>query len=150
MISFKREGRSKIGGEKVRVSIEATQRQLRHALFEVGENWQRSANESILRGTKTGRVYIRKIKGGRTRKHRSSAPGESHANMTGTLRRSLGWKVSGSKRLVFGYGVIQSAPDYAHNVEVTKNRPSIKNAVNAERRNTMNAIQRAARKAFNP
>lgn len=150
MIRFNRASEGVVGKTKIKVSTPAVERQLRHALFDVGNYYKRSANNSILRGTKTGRVYKIRTRSGRTRRHRSSARGESHANLTGALRRSIGWKVSGSKRLLFGYGVTQEAPIYAHNIEVTKNRPSLKNAVKAERRNTMNAIERAARKAFNP
>jgi len=139
-----------LGIARIRISKDATERQLRHALFEIGTSYKREANEKILRGRKTGRVYVRRIRGGRTRKHRASAPGETHANLTGALRRSLGWKVSGSRRLMFGYGVTQDAPVYARNIEVTKNRPSLANAIRAERRNTMNSIERAAQRAFNP
>ena len=151
MMSFNRISGDIIATTKVIIPIKATERQLRHALFEVGNYYKRSANKAILnKAAKTGRIYIVRSRTGRKRKHRSSARGQSHANLTGELRRSIGWKVSGSKRLLFGYGITADAPVYAHAVEITMNRPSLANAVKAERRNTMNAIERAARKTFNP
>ena len=154
MMNFGRAKTDVVEKRKMVVSVPATERQLRHALFDVGDQFKRNANKEILHGQKTGRVYVRRIRGGRTRKHRASAPGETHANLTGELRRSIGWKVSGSRRLLFGYGITQDAPKYARAIEqgskTVKKRPSLKNAIEAERRNTMNSIERAAKKAFNP
>lgn len=100
---------------------------------------KRRANHEILHGKKTGRVY-RVRKGGRVRNHRASAPGETHANLSGRLRRSLSWKVHGWQRAEFGYGVATNAsevaPLYAPFVEFGTSRmearPSLENAIEAE------------------
>lgn len=120
-----------------------TKRAVRRGLFRWGKELLSTANEEILRGRKTGRIYIRRDRAGRRRRHRASAPGETHANMTGSLRRSMAWKVTGNDRLEFGYGInIKDAPAYAPFVEFgtfkMKPRPSLQNAIdkttgNAER-----------------
>ena len=107
---------------------------------------QDATSKEILRKPKGGKVYIRRDKIGRKRKHRASAPGETHANMTGTLRRSLGFKVS-SKDIEFGYGVVKNdAPEYAEWVEFgTKRmaaRPSLQNGIKSQRRNFQNNFER--------
>jgi len=111
-----------------------TERSIRHGFFDLGQDLKRSANKEILRKPKGGRVYIvRSRSSGRRRRHVASAPGETHANMFGDLRRSLGWIVRGASQMEFGYGVDRDAPDHAPWVENgTKNmaaRPSLKNAV---------------------
>lgn len=111
---------------------------------------KKRANHEILHGKKTGRVYwyygtwaSRRIRGSRRRRHQASAAGETHANLTGRLRRSLSWRVNGWERAEFGYGVSTDkgdrAPRYAPWVEFgTKHagfgqkmapRPTLKNAI---------------------
>ena len=84
--------------ESNRLFIRATREQLitegviREGFFQTGGQLKKYANEKILRGVKSGRLY--RIRRGKIIKnHRASAPGETHANLSGTLRRSLGWKV---------------------------------------------------------
>ena len=97
---------------------------------------QRRANREILHGKKSGRVYRVRVNG-RVRNHRASAPGETHANLSGRLRRSLSWKVHGWQRAEFGYGVASNAsnvaPVYAPFVEFGTSRmaarPSLQNTV---------------------
>jgi HK97 gp10 family phage protein len=106
----------------------------------LGKDLKRTANKNILSKPKGGKVYIARTRGGRRRRHRSSAPGESHANRSGMLRRSLGWKVNGSKSMEFGYGVDKPAPDYGKFVEdgtfKMKPRPSLAIAVKQTNRNS--------------
>lgn len=98
---------------------------------------KKKANKEILRKPKGGATYYIRGRNGRRRRHVASAPGESHANLTGTLRRSLSWKVFGWERAEFGYGVSTNAsnraPGYAGFVELgtrmMKPRPSLQNAV---------------------
>lgn len=98
------------------------------------------ANYEILHGKKTGRLYRRRLPSGRMKNHRASAPGETHANFSGALRRSLSWKVHGWQRAEVGYGVAveqaKAAPFYAPFVEFgtarMASRPSIKNAIDKE------------------
>jgi HK97 gp10 family phage protein len=126
-------------------------RSIRQGFFKLGRDLKAEANREILKGTKTGRVYYirtasgRKRRGrkrrGRKRRHVSSAPGETHANITGNLRRSIGWVVTGSKYLNFGYGVDPRgpAPEYGEWLEFgttrMKARPTLQNAIAATERN---------------
>ncbi len=125
-----------------------TKRGLRQGMFKSGQTLIGSANQEILKGSKTGRVYIRRDKTGRRRRHQTSAPGETHANLTGTLRKSLSFQLRGSSEIEFGYGVSsgKSAPEYARFVEFgttrMKARPSLKNALNAEQGNITQHFER--------
>lgn len=133
------------GNKDVFARIEGTEkltkRGLRQGMFRSGQTLRASASQEILKGKKTGIIYVRRIKGGRRRRHQSSAPGETHANLTGTLRRSLSFQLRGSKEIEFGYGVSagKSAPDYARTIEFGSSkiraRPSLKNALNKEQGN---------------
>jgi len=126
------------GNDRVFGQIEglekATKRGLRQSMARVGQALISSANQEILHGVKTGRTYIRRDKRGRGRRHLASAPGETHANATGDLRRSLSYQKHGTSSLEFGYGVSagKPVPDYASFVEFgtpggkIKPRPSLK------------------------
>lgn len=114
---------------------------IRRGFFSWGDRLIKIANKNILKKPRHGRVYIRRTKSGRRRRHVASVPGESHANYSGTLRKSLGWKIRGSSELEFGYGVAssraknQQAPDYADYMEngtpnkKIKPRPTLKIAI---------------------
>lgn len=118
-----------------------TRQGLRRGMFRAGQSLRAEASREILKGSKTGRIYIRRIAGGRRRRHQASAAGETHANLTGTLRRSLSFQLRGSTEIEFGYGVSsgRSAPDYARFVEFgttrMKARPSLRNALRSEQGN---------------
>ena len=120
---------------------ELTRKGLRQGMFKVGHSLISVANREILKGDKTGIVYIRRDKAGRRRRHQSSAAGQTHANLTGTLRRSLSFQLRGSSEIEFGYGVSsgKEAPEYASFVEFgttkMKARPSLLNALNSEQKN---------------
>lgn len=112
-----------------------TIRGIEKAFWRVGRDLRDQVNRQTLKLPKTGIVYIRRDSLGRRRRHRSSAMGESHANMTGALRKSVGWKASGMQ-LRFGYGATQNdAPNYAKKVEFKLNRPTLQNSINEEIRN---------------
>lgn len=101
---------------------------------------QKRANYDVLHGRKTGRVYVIRTATGRRRRHRASAPGESHANRTGALRKSISFKVHGWERSEFGYGVAtaeaNAAPFYAAFLEFGTRRmaprPTLQNAIAKE------------------
>ncbi len=123
------------------------------AWFEIGADLKRTASREILRKPKAGITYFRVDKLGRRRRHVASAPGETHANMTGALRRSIGWKVQGDE-LAFGYGASRDdVPEYAPYLEFgtrrMKPRPSLQNAIRNTRRNAENYFANAATKGFN-
>lgn len=74
---------------------------VRKAFYYVGKALEKTTKEGIKRPPKTGRYYI--FKG---RRIRASAPGEYPRNRTGDLRKSVGFIVQGSERLIFGSGKI--------------------------------------------
>jgi hypothetical protein len=130
-----------------------TKQGLRRGMFRSGQTLRSSASQEILKGRKTGRIYVRRIKGGRRRRHQASAPGETHANLTGKLRRSLSFQLKGTREMEFGYGVSsgKSAPVYARPIEFgstrIKARPSLKNALNREQGNLTQHFQNEIIKA---
>ena len=133
----------------------ATRRAIRQTWYALGKDLKAAANQEILNGKKSGKLYIVHIKG-RRRKHRASAPGESHANLTGKLRKSIGWKVHGSDKMDFGYGFTRSAPEYAAAIEFGRRdgtiepRPSLDNAVRAVDHVVQNHFNRHMLKIFKP
>lgn len=116
------------------------QQVLRRGFINYMQALKKRANHDILHGKKTGRVYRVRTATGRRKRHQSSAPGESHANLTGRLRKSLSWKVEGWEKATFGYGVASNAsnvaPFYAGFVEFgtqrMEPRPSLQNAIEKE------------------
>lgn len=133
--------------KKIELVMAKNTRAVRQMMFSLMEDLHRSANHEILSGIKSGRIYIRRAgykrnkkgqfkKGSRKkRRHQASAPGETHANLTGKLRRSLSWKVYGSDSSEFGYGVSTTgkneAPEYSDFVEFGTDkmepRPTLQN-----------------------
>lgn len=108
----------------------------------LGESLKRDVKREILRKPKSGRLYIIRTRSGARRRHRASAPGETHANLSGKVRRSVGFRVSGSSEMRFGYGALGGrgrAPLYAKMLEFgtrrMKPRPSLQNAIKANIRN---------------
>lgn len=130
----------------------ATQRGIRRGWFDLARDLKATANAEILRKPKGGRVYLVKTRTGR-RRHVASAPGETHANLKGRLRRSLSWKVRGTDSMDFGYGVSTTsrneAPPYAPHVEFgtrrMAERPSLENAITATQREAEQNFERAIR-----
>lgn len=74
---------------------------VRQAFYKLGKDLKATANKLILDGPKTGRTYLIRI-GGRLKRHQASAPGEAPANLTGNLRKSIGFDVRGSESMEFG------------------------------------------------
>lgn len=139
MIRVRRTSESQFVIDKLDSLISLTQRGMRQAWFKTGKDLMTESNKQILKKPKSGRIYRVRTRSGRFKRHRSSAPGQSHANLSGKLRRSRGWKVKGSTQLEFGYGVTKKAPDYAEPVEKgSRNmsaRPTLLNTINASTRN---------------
>lgn len=129
-----------------------TREGIRWAFFEIGRDLKETANTDILKRPKGGRIYIIRGKSGRGRRHVASAPGESHANLTGKLRRSIGWRVRGDTMLRFGYGLQETAPNYTLFVEKGTSkmaaRPSLKNSINKNLRNAEVHFARSLNRRF--
>jgi len=103
------------------------------AFYFVGKTLVSEFNRQVLAKDKTGRIYIRRTRSGAKRRHRASAPGETPANRTGNYRRGIGFRVQGSKQLVFGNEV-----EYAGFLEIGTSRmgarPGLSNAIVASER----------------
>lgn len=67
----------------------------RRGLIETGKFISKTTKDNIKNPPKTGKKYKRM-------RVRSSRAGEFPANQTGTLRRSIGYQVQGTKRLFVG------------------------------------------------
>ncbi len=131
---------------KINTMGRLTERQVKSAARVSARGLLSATSQEILRKPKGGRTYIIRDRRGRRRRHVASAPGETHANMSGRLRRSLSFRAN-SAEIEFGYGVTDgSAPKYAGFVEFgTKRmeaRPSLQNGISSERRNMMNNFER--------
>lgn len=133
-----------------------TQGSIRQAWFGLARDLEKEAKKEIKRTPKAGRTYFIRTKSGRFRRHVASAPGETHANLTGRLRRSVSWKVHGYSRMEFGYGLAtvasNRAPEYDIFVEDGTNRmaprPSIANTVRKIKRTTSQHFEKAMLKGF--
>lgn len=120
---------------KITGIVGLTRKGMRQGMFQSGRGLISRANTEILRKPKSGRTYIIRDRSGRRRRHVASAPGETHANLSGDTRKSMGYQLHGTSELEFGYGVSsgKKAPDYAGFLENT--RPSLQNAIRSEQGN---------------
>lgn len=120
---------------------DGVRRAIRQGFFLLGRDLRQTASAEILRRPKSGQTYVIRTPGGRRFRHTASAPGETHANLSGRLRRSIGFQIHGARSMDFGYGVDPNgpAPDYAPFVENGTTRmaprPSLANAIRVVTRN---------------
>ena len=140
---------------KIETILPRTQKAVMESWFALGRDLKNEVNREILRSPKSGKTYIIRTKDGRARRHVASAPGETHANLSGKLRRSVSWKGHGHSRMDFGYGFsttsVNQAPiydaaieygfDFGNNRKIEP-RPSIENAVKKVQHNTKNHFHR--------
>jgi hypothetical protein len=151
-----------IGNSKIFMKLQKlkpkSRKVIRASWFALGRDLKNEANKEILRTPKGGKTYLIRTRGGRRKRHVASAPGESHANLSGKLRRSISWKIHGYSRMDFGYGFATAAggrtPKYDAWIEDgtkdgrIKPRPSIENAVNKVKNNTNDHFQKQMLKEF--
>ncbi len=132
------------GNERVFGQIEGlptiTRKAMRRCWYAFGKDLKAEASKEIMRRPKSGRVYLIRTKSGRLRRHVASKPGETHANFSGAMRRSLSWKVTGFDSLEFGFGVStgpHDAPPHTRAIEfgrldgLIEERRSARNAIDA-------------------
>lgn len=116
-VTFKLTQESRRVVNRVKRSERSVERGVQSGKLTVGKSLLRTTKHDIMKGRKSGRVYTIEFSSGRRRRHRSSAPGETHANLTGALKRSVSYKSQGDD-LEFGYGVGGvDAPPYASRIE---------------------------------
>lgn len=112
------------------------ERAIRTALFEIGAENTQQVKKYIYAPPKTGRIY--KYKG---RNHQASAPGQSPANRSGFLARSINYKVHGCREVE-----IFSTAKYANYLEDgTKKmepRPYFVRTINKKSRDNYNSLMR--------
>jgi hypothetical protein len=101
---------------KIRHLADLTKAGIEHAAWTSARGLRTATGKEILRKPKGGRVYTSRTRSGARRKHTASAPGETHANFSGTLRRSLDFNM--------------------------KPRPSLQNGIRSERRNFQSNFER--------
>jgi len=111
----------------------------RQGLYKFGSLLYKELRADILR-RKNGKQYI--VRRGTTRgRHIASAVGETPANLSGNLRRSVDFKVQGSSNMEFGY---DKSVDYGKYLESgTKKmgaRPGLKNNIDKNLVNGANII----------
>jgi HK97 gp10 family phage protein len=111
--------------------------QLVQALTESALVVQAEARQSILKGPKTGRVYVRR---GRIR-HRASAPGQPPASDTGTLARSIVIDVDKDKVTASVGSNVKYAPFLELGTSRMAARPFLKRALEVKRSQIVKIIQ---------
>lgn len=104
-------------------------------------------NKQVLAKDKTGRLYIRRDRAGRKRKHRASAPGQTPANMTGKYRKSFDFIVRGEHELAIG-----ATAEYAGFLETGTSRmakrPGLGNSIRASERDILRNLTREVEAAI--
>lgn len=112
-----------------------SERGIRQGFFKLGSRLTQELRQELLKKNKRGRVYIRKDRAGRRRRHRASAAGQTPANRTGNYRKNVGYQIRGSQQLEFG---VRNGAEYAKFLEDGTSRmaarPGIGNAVKATAR----------------
>ena len=111
--------------------------QLAQALTESALVVQAEARQSILKGPKTGRVYVRR---GRIR-HRASGPGQPPASDTGTLARSIVIDVDKDKMTASVGSNVKYAPFLELGTSRMAARPFLKRALEVKRTQIVKIIQ---------
>ena len=111
--------------------------QLAQSLTESALVVQAEARQSILKGPKTGRVYVRR---GRIR-HRASAPGQPPASDTGTLARSIVIDVDKDKMTASVGSNVKYAPFLELGTSRMAARPFLKRALEVKRTQIVKIIQ---------
>lgn len=141
--SFELTGPSKRVLDRAQNMDRRVRRQIRHSMYQIGNDFVKTASKKILEKPKTGQTKI--VRRGKTRRrfrHTASAPGEAPANLSGTLRRSLGFSVQGHSQVELGAGKDGSGVKYARALEFgfsprnLKPRPYVVKSAEENFRNT--------------
>lgn len=114
---------------------------IRSALFEIGAENTQLIKKYIYAPPKTGRFYRYYYSPGKWRWHQASAPGQSPANRSGFLARSIDYRVHSHFEVE-----LHSTAFYANYLEdgttKIKPRPYFIRAVNAKRKDNLRSLQK--------
>jgi HK97 gp10 family phage protein len=102
------------------------------------------AKELIIRGPKTGRIYIR---GGNVT-HRASAPGEPPANDTGRLVASIRYELTSSGTVLRVFAGTEYAAMLEFGTSKMSARPFLRRAIEETQARGMSGIEAEIRKTF--
>ena len=145
-----------IGHRKMIIDLGNLDRDTKYGIgrgfYKLGKSLRATANKQILERPKTGKTYIvRRGPTGRRFRHIASARGESFANSSGAARRTLGFDVSGSESLEFGFKK-NANTDYVKYLEDEEslNRPALKNSVKSNQRNAVVLLEREIQRKVKP
>jgi HK97 gp10 family phage protein len=103
MIEMKAEPSNEKAIKSVDEIAKRTHEGIRQGFFKLGKDLREEAKRLITEPPKTGRIYRVRI-GGKIVLHQASAAGEAPANMTGALKSTVGYDVSGANQITFGAG----------------------------------------------
>ena len=102
------------------------------AFYFIGKDLIGEFNRQVLAKNKNGNLYI--IRRGKVRRrHIASAPGETPANISGTYRKGIGFKVDGANQLIFGNNA-EHAKFLESGTRFMKKRPGLGNTVKSSER----------------
>ena len=110
MAEFKIKDKSRKVIVKMENLSQLTNQSMRQAWFRVGKDLIKTAKTHILASDKAGILYGVVRRGGKKRlvklrsglpTHRASAPGQPPANLNSDLRKSLDFKIRGTRQLTF-------------------------------------------------
>jgi hypothetical protein len=129
--------------EEIELAPRRVKKAVSDSMHEIGDRLVTKSKEYIDSDDKNGRVYRVKIRRSIVN-HQSSAPGESPANMTGKLKKSVRYTYSGSRNLYFKAG--NSKVRYARALELgdplrkLAKRPYMIKAIDSLRNTNYNII----------
>lgn len=113
---------------------------MRQGLYQFGKLLYTDTRIEILKKPKSGREYIIR-RGSRRFRHIAAADGETPANRSGKLRKSVEFKVRGSNEMEFGY---DNSIDYGKYLELGTEKmgakPGLKNSINKNQVRGVNLI----------
>lgn len=111
---------------------------IRQGFIKFGSLLQKDLKTEILRKPKSGREYLIR-RGGRRFRHIASADGETPANISGRLRRSVDYKVQGASRMEFGYN---NSVDYGKYLEFGTSKMGAKTGIqNSIKKNKLDGLK---------
>ena len=127
-----------------------TRRGIRQGFFRLGRALEIELRKELLAKNKRGIVYknIRTRTGRVKRSHRSSARGQTPANLSGNYRKNVGYQIRASDSMEFG---VRDGAPYAQFLEPKDKlfRPGVGNTVKALEKEAQNIFDSSLRNNLN-